>query len=200
MLFSRSFLLLDRATHPHCSVCSKPWNDCVDYYCLGLRFRDWFVTTEQCDKLLSHWEQRNEWLNKFGEAEEHARTELWHGKRFQELSWFWDPESEFILPEKCPLCSRVVPSRTVSESLSSRCAVGSRIEINCPTCKDNFVTYARTARGDPRNQAIVIHEDGWCPFSTSSKNSIAAITVTNACMTKVDRADAKNAGVTHLFP
>ena len=55
-------------------------------------------------------------------------------------------------------------------------------------------------QGDPRNQAILIHEDGWAPHSTSSKHSIAAITITKACMSKLDRSRNKNAQVYSFIP
>lgn len=44
------FLLEDEAKHPCCSVCSKPWKECLDYYVLGLQFSSWFLTQESCQK------------------------------------------------------------------------------------------------------------------------------------------------------
>ena len=35
-----SFLLRSREEHPTCGVCGKQWQDCIDYYCLGLNFMD----------------------------------------------------------------------------------------------------------------------------------------------------------------
>lgn len=55
-------------------------------------------------------------------------------------------------------------------------------------------------RGDPRNQAVIIHEDGWAPHNTSAQHSVAAITVTHACMTKVERANSKHAKVYSFIP
>ena len=54
--------------------------------------------------------------------------------------------------------------------------------------------------GDPRNQAILIHEDGWASHATSSKHSVAAITITKACMSKLDRSANKNAQVYSFVP
>ena len=53
---------------------------------------------------------------------------------------------------------------------------------------------------DPCNQAIIIHEDGWSPHSSSARHSIAAITITHACMTKADRCDANNVQIFSFIP
>ena len=55
-------------------------------------------------------------------------------------------------------------------------------------------------RGDPRNQAVIIHEDGWAPHNTSAQHSVAAITITHACMTKVERANSKHANLYSFIP
>ena len=186
-----SFLLLDPETHPACPTCSKPRGECIDYYCLGLNFREWFLTVDECDKLICHWIERADWFNVSSSNHAAPQTELWHGKRFQELSWFWDPTCEYTLPEFCPHCNRVVPASVITET---------NFSVECPHCNSSFHSHPRKAHGDPRNQAIIIHEDGWCPFSTSSSNSIAAITITNACMSKLDRADAQNARLYSFIP
>ncbi len=54
--------------------------------------------------------------------------------------------------------------------------------------------------GDPRKQAVLFHYDGWAPHNTSSRHSVGTITVTHACMAKVDRADAKYARVYSFVP
>ena len=54
--------------------------------------------------------------------------------------------------------------------------------------------------GDPRNQAILIHEDGWGAHSTSSEHSTAAITVIHGCMNKLNRCDGANAKVYSFVP
>jgi len=56
------------------------------------------------------------------------------------------------------------------------------------------------ARGDPRNEALVLHEDGWAPHSTSSKHSIAAISVTHACMSNLERSKGDNSRVYSFIP
>ena len=40
--------LRSKEEHPTCVVCGKQWQDCIDYYCVGLNFKDWFATEERC--------------------------------------------------------------------------------------------------------------------------------------------------------
>ena len=74
------------------------------------------------------------------------------------------------------------------------------IDVSCPHCSFPFNSLLQYSRSDPRNQAIIIHEDGWSPHSTSARHSIAAITITHACMTKADCCDANNAQVHSFIP
>ena len=53
------------------------------------------------------------------------------------------------------------------------------------------------ARGDLRNQAIIIHEDGWNPNSTSAQHSIS---ITHACMKKANHSSGSNARVYSFIP
>ena len=188
-----SCLLENKKTHPCCPKCRTPWSRCIDYYCMGLNFRDWFLTTEQCQKLMAHWKEQCDWLN---QGQSHTQTELWHGERFKELAWFWNPEEEYTLPELCPHCRTIIPISVINEEVMA----DSLVSLKCTKCAHEVTFYRRTVRGDPRNQAVIIHEDGWCSFSTSSSNSIAAITITHACMSKTDRSDASNARVYSFIP
>ena len=193
-----SFLLGSREEHPTCGVCGKRWQDCIDYYCLGLNFMDWFATEERCQKLMGHWNAKDEWFNKPSEFEPPSMSELWHGERFRELSPFWDTAQEFLLPIRCPECANIVPTEELEKA---RVAVDCEsVSVSCPHCPCRFVSSLQYTHGDPRNQAIIVHEDGWSPHSTSARHSIAAITVTHACMTKADRCDANNARVFSFIP
>ena len=71
----------------------------------------------------------------------------------------------------------------------------------CPHCSSEFYYTPQMARGDPHNQPIIIHEDGWDPNSTSSaRHSIAAITIMHACMKKANRSSGSNARVYSFIP
>ena len=138
-------------------------------------FAMWFATEEQCNQLMDHWHEKEDWLNKPLNFET-IQSELWHGQRFREISWFWDPTNEYLLPERCPHCHKIVPAVELEEQNSDSIVM----QLYCPHCSSEFYCTPRTACGDPRNQPIIIHEDGWNPNSTSARHSIAAITITHA--------------------
>ena len=131
---------------------------------------------------MAHWEQKEDWLHK-DEHYEHPRpTELWHGERFRQLSSFWDPEKEYTLPDWCVHCRAIIPATVIKEATCESRFVA----LKCTKCCQETICTPRFAKGDPRNQCIIIHEDGWNSLNTAS-NSIAVITVTHGCMTKSER-------------
>ena len=72
-------------------------------------------------------------------------------------------------------------------------------------CSKTFNYTQSVAYGDPQNQVIIIHEDGWSPHSTSSVQSIVAITIAHGCMPNMDRSyDTNNRvysfNLTHQLP
>lgn len=179
-----------------CHVCSSPRTSCIDYYVLGLHFEDWFCTQENCEQLLCHWREKDEWLRVSSTSRGHKLSKLWHGSRWRELAYMWDPAIETLLPQRCKHCKR-----TISVHVIEQAGLGSpQVSVTCPTCLSENLLEQRYMRGDPRNQAIIIHEDGWAPHSTSAKHSTAAITITKGCMSKQDRSKNKNAQVYSFIP
>ena len=47
-------------------------------------------SSQKCKKLMAHWDDKRSWFNLPEEAASESLMELWHGTRFQELSYFWD--------------------------------------------------------------------------------------------------------------
>ena len=86
-----------------CRHCGEKGTIC--YYYLGLKgkIKRWVSHPDMCYKLLSHWREKEHWLNR--NEDWHTKKELWDGDRFAELSWFWDPNMEWCLPVRCPLCN-----------------------------------------------------------------------------------------------
>ena len=134
-------------------------------YLLNIKLRcAWCQDASFCRKMTAHWVDRKYWL---GEAHVNMKNE---GTRFKEVSWFWDPAAEWLLPAICPICKQIVSSSIVQESLQN--ANDSKLTlVECPYCYNLFQHARLTTRGDPRNIAIIGHWDGWQPFSTSSKHS-----------------------------
>ena len=42
--------------------------------------------------------------------------EVWDGYRVSEVSWFWDPESEWLLPTRCHFCSSILSAEEIENS------------------------------------------------------------------------------------
>ena len=193
-----SVLLKNKKDHPSCPFCGTLWENCIDYFVLGLHFNDWFLTEDACNKSMCHWDERDTWLNKPLDYQPATKSELWHGQRFRELSYFWDPFAETLLPEKCPECSSVITEETIANGEINHDSLSRK--VTCKVCSTALFITPRVMKGDPRNQAIILHYDGWAPHSTSSAHSIAAITVTRACMNKLNRSEARNARVISFVP
>jgi len=74
-----------------------------------------------CKKITAHLEEREHWLPpecRNGWALP-AKKEIWDGKRFAELSYFWDPTKEWVLPTYCPIegCHKVLWSCCMLQKL-----------------------------------------------------------------------------------
>lgn len=70
--------------------------------------------------MTAHWEQRDYWLPPvkkegwgFG-----LKREFWDGKRFLELSYFFNPDQEWVLPVRCPQmgCKTVISAHEILKS------------------------------------------------------------------------------------
>ena len=152
-------------------------------------------------KLMSHWDARQEWFYKPDGFKPDLLSELWHGQCFRELS-LWNNTEAYLLPLRCPECTKIVSIDVLKNARSHACSsVDSRnIDVSSPHCSSDFNSPLQYTYGDPCNQAIIIHEDGWSPHSTFARHSIAAITITHACTTKADRCDANNARINSFTP
>ena len=60
------------------------------------------------------------------------RKEIWDGKRFAELLWFWDPDEEWLLPVRCPHCRSVISVNETSKRLDRQWQV--------KTCSNTVIT------------------------------------------------------------
>ena len=96
-----------------CRHCGEKGTIC--YYYLGLKgkIKRWVSHPDMCYKLLSHWREKEHWLNR--NEGWHTKKELWDGDRFAELSWFWDPNMEWCLPVRCqyPGCGNIISAQAV---------------------------------------------------------------------------------------
>ena len=68
-------------------------------------------------------------------------------------------QHEFLLPTRCPHCANIVST----DELENACVTDSGhdcVSVCCPHCLSRFVSSLQYTHGDPRNQAIIVHEDG----------------------------------------
>lgn len=175
------YICLD-SSHPHqwsssenpeslCQYCKKPRN--IKYYYLSIadKVKRWCASKKFCTKMVAHWEHHDEWLNRTPGIRVRTSNfcEIWDGDRFSELSWFWDPTQQWLLPTRCTICTKVVSADHISSFLTEH--MHSPVTIHCPCCHNLFSCLPQYAHGDPRNIALLGHWDGWQPFSTSIKHS-----------------------------
>ena len=139
-----------------CPYCGKHGN--IPYYYLSIisKVKRWCSSSSMCTKMTSHWQQRAHWLppdKKIGRGQG-LKKEFWDGKRFAELSYFWNEDEEWILPVKCPQldCKTVISAEVITSSPKLAGSVN-ECEIECHECFHTFIYKIQTTRGDPRNIA-----------------------------------------------
>jgi len=149
-----------------CKYCAKKGSDGIKYSYLPLRNKIllWCQDASFCVKMTAHWQEKDHWISS-STINNRRRKELWDGERFAELAWFWDPQCNWVLPTRCPLCSQVISSEFING------AIGSVVSLICPACHKKFQHCVQSANGDPRNIALIGHWDGWLPFSGSVKHT-----------------------------
>ena len=77
----------------HCSDCNGKGSVPLYYLSIAEKIRQWCGNEDMCRKMTAHWADRDSWMNGPAHKAPEMLNELWHGCRFRELSWFWDPSS-----------------------------------------------------------------------------------------------------------
>ena len=178
-------------------LCTHCGNKCyLTYYYLGLhsKVKNWFRNKSLCEKMLSHWKERDHWLRK--DESWSVKKEIWDGQRWLDLQWFWDPNKTWPLPTICPSCGIPVSADHVSTSADE--ANGLKT-VECPECLDTFQHKMKFATGNPLNLALIGHWDGWQPFG-SSLRSCGSIEVSIANLKKEDRNHVDEVYVVGFVP
>ena len=162
-----------------CKYCNQKGS--IEFYYLKLadKIRPWCRSKTFCAKMTAHWRQKENWING---PKADVLNELWDGERFAELSWFWDPDKQWLIPTRCGTCQSIISADQIAtcqqqvdedadSELASSNILDASITIECPQCHICFNHSPSYAFGDPRNIALIGHWDGWQPFSTSIKHS-----------------------------
>lgn len=178
---------------PHCGNYGY-----IPYMYLGLesKVKNWFRNKEMCERMLSHWIEKEHWLD--NDEEYPIKKELWDGKRWRDLKWFWNPESQWVLPTSCKHCNIPIPTEHLINSLDKD-LVSNTKTVECPYCFEQFEHCITIPRGSPLNLAIMGHFDGWEPFGTSYRGS-GSFEITIANMKKADRNHVDEVFVVGFVP
>lgn len=179
-----------------CKHCGRKGK--VRYYYLGLeaKVKRWCSDSNMCQKMQAHWKEKDHWLTSDPWP---IKKEIWDGDRFRELSWFWNPEEQWLLPARCPksCCCGVVSSDHIEEAVHESNSKGI-VELECPDCFTTFCHTPKYAAGDPRNLAYIGHWDGWSPFRSSHKSGAIEVTIAN--MLKQERCSTNEVYVIGFVP
>lgn len=181
-------------TCPHCGGAGY-----MKYLYLGLesKVKNWFRNKTMCKKMLGHWIERGHWLNNSGEGWE-IKKEIWDGKRWAELQWFWNPDCCWPLPTRCIYCNIPISAENLTNSPDHDFESDVKI-VECPICFQPFEHSIKTANGSPLNLGLIGHFDGWQPFGTSYRGS-GSLEVTIANMRKSDRNHVDEVYVVGFIP
>ena len=150
-------------------------------------------------KILAHWFEKDHWLgqeNLEGWGFQ-SKSEIWDGRRFAELQWFWNPEEEWQLPTKCDNCGGVISVQDINSSPDG--TDGQKL-ITCLSCAVAFPHVIQKVTGDPRNIAYLLHWDGFQPFDGKYNHGSGAIEVQIANMGKEDRQKQSEIFVVGFVP
>ena len=85
-VYSGNYSIMDQKD----SLCTHCGNKgYLKYYSLVLesKVKNWFKTETMCQKMLSHWNEKEHWHGR--EESWPLKQEFWDGQRWMELQWFW---------------------------------------------------------------------------------------------------------------
>ena len=180
-----------------CPECDKEWSKCTDYFVLGIHLEDIFLDSATTEAHLAHWKERSEWFG--GKPEYVNYKEIWHGQRFCDLSFFWDTETETLLPASCPNCGNILTTTEIQEAALPGNSPRDPVQLHCRECMVSFLHTPQFMKGNPLNQAMICHEDGFNAFVKKSRG-MATIQLSSACTYKDERSRGKYLNVYSFIP
>ena len=125
-----------------------------------------------CNRMLSYGFEKDHWLGQ--EIHEgwgfESKSEIWDGRRFSELQWFWNP--------------KVISVQYISSSPDG--TDGQKLKT-CLSCAVTFPHVIQKVTGDPRNLANLLLCEGFKPFDCKYNQGSGAVEAQIANMCKEDR-------------
>ena len=111
---------------PHCGQQGK-----IPYYYLSVidKVKRGCSSPSMCQRMTAHWKEKSHWLPRVRQEKWDwaPKKEFWDGTCFAQLAYFWDPETEWTLPVRCPVngCGCVISAENL---------------LMCPVLKRSNVT------------------------------------------------------------
>lgn len=164
---------------------------------LGIHLEDIFLDPATTKAHLAHWEERNEWLG--GKPDNVNFKEIWHGQRFADLSYFWDPDTESLLPTSCRNCGNILTTSEICDAALPGSSSRDPVQLKCSECMLSFIHTPQFMKGNPLNQAFIFHEDGFNAFVKKCRG-MATIQLCSACTHKDERSRGKYLSVYSFIP
>lgn len=182
--------------HDKCSHCRCAGYLKYLYLGLGSKVKNWFRNKVMCKKMLHHWLEREHWMGNSEGWE--IKKEIWDGKRWAELQWFWNPNCVWALPTCCIHCDIPISAEHLINSPAHDLENDIKV-VECPICLKHFEHSIKWANGSPLNLGLIGHFDGWQLFGTSYTGS-GSLEVTAANMRKSERNHVNEVYVVGFVP
>lgn len=146
---------------------------------------------------MAHWKERAAWFG--GKPHGIKYKEIWHGEKFSDLSFFWDTETDTLLPTTYPHCGSVSTTSEIQDAAHPGSSSTDPVQLRCSECVITFLHTPQFMRGNPLNQAFIFHEDGFNTFVKKSRG-MATIQLCSACTFKDERSKGKYLSVYSFIP
>ena len=136
---------------PHCGQQGK-----IPYYYLSVidKVKRGCSSPSMCQRMTAHWKEKSHWMPRVRQEEWgwEPKKEFWDGTHFAQLAYFWDPDTEWTLPVRCPVngCGYVISAENL---LICPVLNGDLRLVECTNCHNIFQHTPQKVKGDPRNLA-----------------------------------------------
>ena len=180
----------------------------VCYLPFKSRLAHLFRSELQCHKHLALWRG----VRKFvldGEpvTPDRSRTAIWDGDRvLDELPWFWDPNRMFMLPGFCEHCGVILSATYIMSKVNPEMRAslhdGDVVSVPCRSCQRETAVPVLYVPGNPRNQLLKLHMDGWLPHGIGprSKRNVSSIEVMSGCLSNYESGKTENVTTLAFVP
>ena len=112
---------------------------------------------------------------------------------------FWVTDTETLLPASCQNCGNILTTTEIQEAAPPGNSLRDPVQLHCRECMVSFLHTHQFMKGNPLNQAMIFHEDGFNAFVKKSRG-MATIQLCSACTYKDERSRGKYLNVYSFIP